>query len=155
MKVERVFTRNVVGTTRGFTLQQAAAAMRKFHVGTLVVMGDAPLQDEAIGIVTDRDMVLQAMAEGLSPRDVTVGEVMSPMVAKIGEDAELHEALSQMRAGGVRRLLVTQRNGAIAGILSVDDVVDGLATELAMLARVAKSEIDLEADEYGGVRVCG
>lgn len=155
MKVERVCTRNVVGITRERTIAEAAATMRKFHVGTLVVMGDAPLEDEAIGIVTDRDLVVQAMADGLSPHRVTVGDVMSPMIASIGEGADLHEALTQMRAGGVRRLLVTQANGGIAGILSIDDIADGLATDLALLASISKSEIGLEADEYGGVKVGG
>lgn len=155
MKVERIFTRNVVGTTSDRTIQEAAAAMRKFHVGTLVVMGDEPLQGVAIGIVTDRDIVIQAVADGLSPRAVTVGDVMSPTVATIGEDADLHEALARMRAGGVRRLLVMQHNGDIAGILSLDDVIDGMAADFAVLAQVAKSEIALEADEYGGVRVPG
>jgi CBS domain-containing protein len=103
MKIDRIYTRNVVGTSRETSLPEAAAMMRKFHVGTLLVMGEEPEQETVIGIVTDRDIVIQA-------------------------------------------------NGAIAGILSADDVVDGLATDLASLAKVLKSEIRRESEEYGGAR---
>lgn len=153
MKVERIYTRNVVGTTRTATIEEAAAAMRKFHVGTLLVMDDENGGNDPIGIITDRDIVLQAVADGLSPKGVFVGEVMTPTVAAVSEDADLHEAVERMRTAGVRRLLVTQANGAIAGIISTDDIIDGLAADLAGLAHVVRKEIDLEAEEYGGVRV--
>jgi predicted transcriptional regulator len=152
MRIDRIFTRNVVGTTRTANIMEAAAAMRRFHVGTLVVM-DEDDGDRPVGIVTDRDLVLQAVAEGHSPREVYVGEMMSPIVATVDEGADLHEALERMRAAGVRRLLVTQANGAIAGILSADDVVDGLSADLASLARAVKSGIAAETAEYGGVGV--
>lgn len=152
MRIDRLYTRNVVGTTRNATIAEAAAAMRKFHVGTLLVMDDEN-GDQPAGIVTDRDIVMQAVADGLAPNQVYVGEVMTPIVASVDEGADVHEALERMREAGVRRLLVTQANGAIAGILSADDIVDGLAADLTSLARAVKSGIDAEAEEYGGVRV--
>jgi predicted transcriptional regulator len=152
MKIDRIYTRNVVGTARETSIAEAAAMMRKFHVGTLLVMGDAPEQETVIGIVTDRDIVIQAVADALDPRKVSVGEVMTPVVASITEGADVLDALDRMRIEGVRRLLVRQANGAVAGILSADDVIDGLATDLASLARVMKSGLRREADEYGGVR---
>ena len=153
MKIDRIYTRNVVGTSRETPVAEAAAMMRKFHVGTLLVMGEAPEQETVCGIVTDRDIVIQAVADALDPRKVMVGEVMTPVVADIKEGADLNEALERMRIEGVRRLVVRQANGAVAGILSADDVVDGLATDLASLARVLKSEIRRETAEYGGVTV--
>lgn len=153
MRIDRLYTRNAVGTTREASIAEAAATMRRFHVGTLLVMGEAPEQEAVVGIVTDRDIVVQAVADGLDPRKVLIGEVMTPVVATIDEGCSMHEALAHMDAHGVRRLLVTQQNGAIAGVLSVDDVIDGLAAEMAVLARVAKAGIRLETEELGGVRV--
>lgn len=153
MKIDRIYTRNIVGTTREASIAEAAAMMRKFHVGALLVMGEAPEQETVVGIVTDRDIVMQAVADALDPRKVSVGEVMTPVVASISEDADVLEALERMRIEGVRRLLVRQANGAIAGILSADDVIDGVATDLASLAKVVRSEIRRETDEYGGVGV--
>ena len=151
MKVERIYTRSIVGTTRACSIEEAARTMRKFHIGALLVMDDEPDSREVVGIVTDRDLVLQAVAEGLVPGEVTVGEVMTPEVVAVPEDADLHEALERMRAAGVRRLLVKQADGAPAGILSLDDVVDGLSADLASLAHVVKSERRGETNEYGGV----
>lgn len=145
MKVERVYTRDVVATSRSATLAEAARTMRKFHVGTLVVLDAVGSRQELAGIVTDRDLVVQGLAEGLDARKATVGQVMSPVVASVPEDAELHEALERMRAAGVRRLLVTKPTGEPAGIVSLDDAVDGLVAELASLAGLMKNELRREA----------
>ena len=149
MKVDRVYTRSVVATTRDAPISQAASAMRKFHVGALVVLGEEPEDPEVIGMVTDRDLALRAVAEGLLPDDVRVCEVMTPEVFSVREDADLRDALERMRTTGVRRLLVRHANGEPAGILSLDDVVDGLAEEVAGLARVVKVGLNDEAGRYG------
>jgi CBS domain-containing protein len=147
MRIERIYTRNVVGTSRSSTLASAAAAMRKFHVGSLLVTDDPPGEGHAIGVVTDRDVVIQAVAEGLDTRALTVGDVMTPGINYIPEKADLHEALEIMRTRGVRRLVVTRDGGQVAGVLSMDDVIDGLAADMASLAQVVKTEAEGEREE--------
>ena len=147
VKVERIYTREVVATPRSATIEEAARAMRKFHVGTLLVTEASNGRQDVAGIVTDRDLVVYALAEGLDARNVTVDKVMSPVVATVPESAELHEALDRMRAAGVRRLLVTKEGGEPAGIVSLDDAVDGLVAELASLAGLMKTELRREAGE--------
>lgn len=151
MRVETVYTPNVVATARTSTIEEAADTMRKFHVGALLVVDEAGGGREPVGMVTDRDLVMQAVADGLSPDSLTVGDVMTPAIATVAQTADLNEALERMRSAGVRRLVVTREDGGIAGILSVDDVVDGLATELANLAGLMKKEIrDREGDYHHG-----
>ena len=145
MKVERVYTRSVVATPRTATLEEAARTMRRFHVGTLVVIEAAEGRPEVAGIVTDRDLVVQGLAEGVDPKSTRIDQIMSPVVASVPEDAELQEALERMRAAGVRRLLVTRMTGEPAGIVSLDDAVDGLVAELASLAGLMKNELGREA----------
>lgn len=140
MKVERVYTRSIVGVPRSSDLRNAAALMHKYHVGALIVTGDDPNDPTVEGIVTDRDIVVQAVAVDLSPREVSVGDVMTPVVATIREDASLHEALETMRSGGIRRLVVTDKDNRICGFLSLDDVIDGLAAELASLSGLIRNE---------------
>lgn len=147
MKVERVYTRDVVAAARSASLVEAARTMRKFHVGTLVVVDAVNGRQEVAGIVTDRDLVVRGLAEGLDARRATVDKVMAPVVASVPEDAELHEALERMRAAGVRRLLVTKPTGEPAGIVSLDDAVDGLVAELASLAGLMKNELGREAGD--------
>ena len=148
MRVDRVFTRRVIATTRSASLSEAAAAMRRYQVGTLLVVEDGSAPGRPIGIVTDRDLALQ----GLASEATSVAEAMTPVVATIREDADVHEALETMRAHGVRRLVVTGRGGDVVGILSIDDVVDGLAADLASASAVLKGEIRRDAAGLGNVK---
>ncbi len=140
MRVERVYTRSVIGVPGSCDLREAAALMQKYHVGALLVSADDPNDLTVQGFLTDRDIVVQAVAQDLAPREVRVSDVMTPAVATIGEKAELHEALERMRGAGVRRLVVTDVEGRVSGMLSLDDVLDGLAAELSTVATIIKNE---------------
>jgi CBS domain-containing protein len=148
MKVERVYTRKALATTRSAHIAEAAAAMRRFRVGALLVMEDGdPGTGRPVGIITDRDLAL----EGFAAETSTVGGAMTPMVATVSEEADVHEALELMRAHGVRRLAVTTAEGVVCGILSIDDVVDGLSADLAAAAAVLKGEIRRDSAGLGVV----
>ena len=147
MKVERVFTPMVLATRRDAPIAEAAAAMAHFKVGALVVL-DERRQGPA-GIVTDRDLALQGFASEAG----TVGDVMTPVVATVAESADTHEALQLMAAHGVRRLVVVNRAGDARGVLSIDDIVDGLSAELAVAALVLKGELKCDAAGLGEVAV--
>jgi CBS domain-containing protein len=151
MKIARLYTRTVMATTRSAQIAEAAAAMRRFLVGSLLVMEDPPAVGPPVGIVTDRDIALQGFASESS----TVGSVMTPVIATVHEEADIHEALELMRAHGVRRLVVTNVDGALRGILSIDDIVDGLSADLAAAAAVLKGEIRRDAAVIGDVKVGG
>jgi len=152
MRVDRVFTRSIVGVPEACDLRDAAAMMHKYHVGALLVTGDPPHDTTVVGFVTDRDIVVQAVAQDISPREITVGDVMTPVVATIPESADLHEALEMMRGAGIRRLVVTDQENRIAGFLSLDDVIDGLAAEFASLAALLKTERTREAAQFEEMR---
>jgi CBS domain-containing protein len=151
MKIARLFTRRIMATTRSAPIAEAAAAMRRFQVGALLVMEDPPAIGPPVGIVTDRDLALQGFASESS----TVGSVMTPMIATVHEDGDIHEALELMRAHGVRRLVVTSGDGGLRGFLSIDDIVDGLSADLAAAAAVLKGEIRRDAAGLGQVKVGG
>lgn len=147
MKVKRIYSRDIVRAPRSCSLEGAAMLMRKHHVGLLVVTEDAPEEERAIGVLTDRDMVLQAMADGIGPRDTSIGEIMTPRLATISENADVFEALESMRTNAVRRLAVSGEKGALVGVVSLDDVIDAFGAELASLAAVIRSEYKREGDE--------
>lgn len=150
MKVERVYTRQVLATTRAASIVEAAAAMRRFKVGALLVMDDADTATpKPVGIVTDRDLAL----EGFASESITVGTAMTPVVATVHQNADIHEALEVMRAHGVRRLVVTDERGDVCGIVSIDDIVDGLSVDLAAAAAVLRGEIKRDAAGLGDVKI--
>jgi CBS domain-containing protein len=140
MKVKRIYSRNVIRALRSFSLGQVAVLMGRHHVAAVLVTEDESSENQAIGIVIDRDLVLQAMAEGIGPREVTVGDVMTPSIVSVSENADIHEALETMRLRGIRRLGVSTGEGVLVGIVSVDDIVDALGTELTSLAGLIRSE---------------
>src|SRR5689334_3657829 len=146
MRIDRLYTRRVMATRRSAPIAEAAATMQRFGVGSLLVMEDGP-GAKPVGVVTDRDLALQGFASESSQG----GSVMTPIVATVGEEADVHEALEIMRAHGVRRLLVTAADGALRGILSIDDVVDGLSADLAAAAAVLKGEVKRDAAGLGDV----
>lgn len=153
MRVDRVFTRSVVGVPESCDLRDAAAMMHRYHVGALLVTGDEPHEMTVVGFVTDRDIVVQAVAQDIAPREITVGDVMTPVVATIAESADLHEALEMMRGAGIRRLVVTDDENRITGFLSLDDVVDGLAADFASLAALLKTERAREEAQFEEMKV--
>jgi signal-transduction protein with cAMP-binding, CBS, and nucleotidyltransferase domain len=146
MQVERVYSRNLVTTTRTASLMEAAQLMRHFHVGALVVTDDAADTRRAIGIVTDRDLVLQAMANGVGPRDAAVAEVMTEGLASVRNNVDIFEAIEAMRANGVRRLAVSGPDGAVLGIVSYDDVIAAMGVEMGSLAAVLSTELKSERE---------
>jgi len=137
MRIDRLYTRGVVATTSRSTVGAAAAAMNDFKVEALLVIDDANPSARPVGVVTDRDLAMDA----LIPGGGFVGSVMTPIVATIGRDADTHEALETMRAHGVRRLGVTADDGSLCGVLSIDDVMDVLSAELAAAAAVLKGAV--------------
>jgi CBS domain-containing protein len=100
------------------TLQAAAVKMRDRGVGALVVCED----ERAIGLITDRDIVVRVVARGGSPAEAPVRGAMTPQLVECRDDEELEAAVARMARGAVRRLAVLDAGGRLVGMLSVDDV---------------------------------
>jgi CBS domain-containing protein len=118
-------------------VQAAAQRMGQRRVGTLVVINK---DKEPVGILTDRDLVIRVLAEGKDPGTTPVGEVMSVPVRSVFEHTPIEIALSTMRDGAMRRLPVVNKEGKLAGILSLDDIMILLATEQAQIGRLLEME---------------
>ncbi len=155
MIIENFFTPSVVYVRRSTCLQEAAAIMRSSHVGALVVIDDRPDSDLPVGIVTDRDLVIKAMADGLSPYGCTVGQIMTEALATVLRSDTLKHALELMRERGVRRLAVAEPDGALAGIISLDDIVDAAGAEFGAMHGIVRNEIAREIATPSNVRATG
>ena len=140
MQVAQACTRNVVGVEPSCTVSEAARIMRKRHVGTVVVFEAGAVGRSPIGLLTDRDIVVSVVAPGISPDVITVGDVMSLPLYTFGEEADLLDAIRCMRDKGVRRLVILDRAGDLAGILSLDDAYSALTSQLADLRRAVGRE---------------
>lgn len=127
------------------TLRDAAQLMRRHHVGALVVTRHGAAGLEPIGIVTDRDLAVEAIARELDVRSISVGSLVGDGIVGVPADAGLDEAVLRMRASGVRRLIVHAADGELAGIVSFDDLIDAYATALGQLGDVLRRGFAREA----------
>lgn len=122
------------------SVKVAAELMRKHHVGDLVVVEGPERQRVPIGIVTDRDLVVEVMVPGLQSEDLRVRDLVteSPVLAR--EDNGLFDVLEMMRSSAVRRVPVVGGGGELIGIITVDDVIGLLAEMLGNLAEVVERQ---------------
>lgn len=136
MKLKDACVIDAVCCLPDITIAAAARAMRQNHVGDLIVVDDADEEREPIGILTDRDIVVEVIALGRDPTEVKVSEIMTknPVIASVSEDTDT--ALERMRAQGVRRLPVVDDGGFVHGIITLDDLLRVHAEEVTAIAQV-------------------
>jgi CBS domain-containing protein len=143
--VRDLATAQVVTVQTQTTLAECAQVMRNQHVGSLIVVDDKGRRDNPVGIVTDRDIVLETVAVELDPKTLTAGDVMTQPLATVSGSDDILDALAKMRERGVRRLPVVDANGALAGIIAVDNLLEALAEQLDSIVRVIKAEQSKES----------
>jgi predicted transcriptional regulator len=145
MAVGEICNREVVITEKSVSVVDASKLMRSHHVGDLVVVEDRGGHKHPVGIVTDRDIVVEVVAAGVNPEALKVGDIMGPDMATVRESEGLFEALRYMRDKGVRRMPVVDSAGALVGILTLDDLLSLLAEEMMELAKLVSHERQREA----------
>jgi CBS domain-containing protein len=141
MTLGDICKRDVVTCRATDTVVAAAQFMRTFHVGDVVVVAERNWHRTPIGILTDRDIVVSVIAQ--DPADLetlTVADVMSRDLITARETDTLEDALERMDLNGIRRLPVVDGDGSLTGIVSFDDVLGMVSTELANLARLVNRE---------------
>lgn len=144
MKTADICNTRVVTALASTLLPEVAKLMRKNHVGSVVVVGD---KDPCcpIGIVTDRDIVVEVVAAGEDPRIVTVGDIVgdSLVTAFAADDASW--SLKVMRDCGMRRLPVVDANGKMIGIVALDDLLNAASEALYDVVQAIGTERVVEA----------
>lgn len=140
MPIGEICNREVVIVQAGKSALEAAQLMRQHHVGDVVVVEERGGLRVPVGIVTDRDLVVEIMAPGLDPEVITVGDIMTPELATVAENIGVFEAIQYMHTRGVRRLPVVDGKGGLVGILTLDDLLELLAEELSAFSRLVKRE---------------
>ena len=144
MSIGDFCNRDVVVIEKDASVQEAARLMRQYHVGALVVCDEREGRRVPLGLVTDRDIVVEVLGEAVEIGSVMVGDIMGAKLLTARESDELWETLQRMREAGVRRLPVVDELGSLQGIVTMDDVVELLADELAQLAKLVTREQTVE-----------
>ena len=146
MAIGELSIREVVIAPRETSVLEAAKLMRQHHVGDIVVTDETGGRCVPVGIVTDRDIVLEVLAQDLDAASLSVGDIMTGDLITVKESEGVFQTIQLMRAKGARRAPVVDREGALIGIVSVDDLVELLAEELSELAKLISREQKREAE---------
>lgn len=120
------------------TVREAAHRMLSRKVGALVVVNS---RGKPIGIVTDRDIAVKIVAHGIDPAVVRVGALIRKPPTVITEDAGVLDATRLLSRRGVRRLPVVDRAGKLVGIISLDDILMLIGSELGHIASTLANEL--------------
>ncbi len=129
--VNEIMTKGVECIGVDSNLEDAARKMRQFDVGTLPVCGPT---DRLEGMITDRDIVVRAVADGRAPNATKVRDVMTPGIVYCFDDQDIYDAARVMEQHKVRRIVVLNHEKRLVGIVSLGDLAvkagnDSLAAE--------------------------
>jgi CBS domain-containing protein len=144
MSVGEICNREVVVCDPEESIQEAVKLMRDNHVGDVIVVEQGGNGPVPVGILTDRDIVVELLAEQIDLDSVACGDVMSREMVTAVEEDEILPTIEHMRDKGIRRIPVVNRQGELQGILSFDDLVELISEQLTDLVRLVGREVEHE-----------
>lgn len=140
MPIGEFCNREVVIAERNTTVSEAAELMRRHHVGCLVVMDALQGPRKPVGILTDRDIVIEVVAKQLAPDTITVGEILPDGLKTVRASAGVFDTLRYMHDHGIRRMPVVDDAGQLVGIITLDDYLGLLSEQLTQLSKLISQE---------------
>lgn len=145
MKVGDFCTRDVIFVEPKASLFTVAQTMRHHHVGSVVVARQAGAGPQPVGIITDRDLVVEVLAPRLDPDQLVAEDIMSFELTVARESDDLWETVHRMEQNSVRRIPVLDEGDRLAGIFCLDDLLRVVATELQGIVGLVQRERHREA----------
>lgn len=133
MTLQTIIQRDVDTALPSESARTAAQRMSTRNVGMLVVV-DA--RSHPVGVPTDRDIAISVVAAGSDPNQVQVLDIMTPDPTCLADDRDTDDALAVMQRRGVRRLPVVNARGLLVGVVTMDDVLQTVASRLSAISRV-------------------
>jgi len=150
MTIGLICNRDTVIARPHESLHRVARLMREHHVGSVVIVKDGPGGVIPVGVLTDRDLVVEVLAMNLDPQSVNAGDIMSHELVTARENDGIWITIKRMRSQGIRRMPVVNDQGVLIGIINVDDLMELLAGEFNDLAKLSAREKEREITQRNG-----
>ena len=122
MQVKEVMSKNVICCTKEETVLEIAKRLMKYDIGMLVVIEDT-LSKTPVGVVTDRDILNRVVIKDLDTQKTKISEILTKNIISIGVNESLATAVDKMKKNKVKKLVVLDESGELAGILSNSDII--------------------------------
>ncbi len=145
MRIGEICTTNPIFCSPDTSIPAAAKLMREHHVGDLLVAVEEPGSVRPVGILTDRDIVVEIIALDVPVDRLTVKDIMSRALVYVDESKGVHETLALMRHKGIRRMPVVNQYDDLVGIVTLDDLLENIAEEIGLAAKLIAHEREREA----------
>lgn len=140
MSVGEFCNREVIVIGPDEPAREIARLMREHHVGDVLVVEERGGRRVPVGIVTDRDLVIEVLASESDPDQFRVADIMTGDLLTAAEADDTMATLQRMRNAGVRRMPVVSTDGALVGIITVDDFINVFAEQMEDLVRLVSRE---------------
>jgi CBS domain-containing protein len=144
MSISAICNHEVVTVKADATVFEAAQLMRSHHVGDVVVVKENQGKNIPLGIVTDRDLVIEVVATELDCKVMTVSDIMVRHLSVVKENAGIFDTIKIMTSKGVRRLPVVDEHGTLTAIVTLDDLLILLSNEIGSLSKLVTRELKNE-----------
>lgn len=133
MSIKECCNTGVVCCSADTSLQDVATLMRKHHVGDVIVVEDKDGNRIPVGIVTDRDIVMETVSVQMDASVFTAGDIMTTPIITVRDEEDFIETLRIMRHHKIRRMPVVTPEGNLYGIVTADDIINLLSMELSLM----------------------
>lgn len=149
MNIGEICTPITVFAYKSMSVSEAARLMLEQHVGCLVVVDETDQGRYVVGVLTDRDITVAVVAREFNAQTTRVAEVMSTKLVSCRPGDSIADVLALMMREGVRRIPVTDAQGGLVGIVTLDDLIDIAAEQLRGFVQVIENERKREAKLRG------
>lgn len=142
-----LYRREVAVISANASIEEAARLMRDHHVGSVVVVDSIEEGKlSPIGLITDRDIVVEIVAEGIELKKLSVKDIMTanPVTAK--HTSSLHDLITRMKEAKVRRLPIVDDRRHLVGFVSFDDLLEKVGSEISSLSQLSQTQQEYERE---------
>lgn len=146
MSIGEFCNREVIIARREESVLEAAQLMRRYHVGAIVIVEELSDRRYPVGVVTDRDLVMEVLVNKLDPETVLVGDILGESVVTVKAGDGVFDTVQHLRSRGVRRAPVVNDDRELVGIIAVDDLIALLAEEMTELYKLIRHEQEREIE---------
>ena len=131
------------------SLAEAASLMREHHIGDLVVVEEKNDIERPVGMITDRDILIETLPQNVNPDKLYVSDIMSRGLATASENEDVFSLVKTMKDCGVVRLPVVDDAGSLCGIVTARSLVQLFSEALCDLSAISKQQHMNEAEREG------
>ncbi|WP_455201329.1 CBS domain-containing protein [Kaarinaea lacus] len=140
MFIGEICNRNVIIATGDTSVTELAQLMREHHVGSIIIIEQQNECNIPVGIITDRDLVIELLSKDVDTKSISASDIMSTDLVTIRESNHVYDTLKLMRGKGIRRMPVVNDENVLIGILTVDDLLDVVISELDDIVNIVSIE---------------